>query len=181
MARCIPSWLGSPEAFCVKLALMRLTVAIMVQFPDSSSIMLCHQDLPRGRDILWEIKSVSWHKKVALGSLPGLLRSYAPKYRRTMHMAWVLSAHCPALSLSLSLSGPLFVSLFAGDGPLEPAAEPRGLTLGPAACCRELLQVFTLHFVTSRAPCLRPAWNWVTAAQHTLSLWEHLVLWYGRW
>ena len=79
-------------------------------------------------------------------------------------------------SLSLSLSGPLFVSLFAGDGPLEPAAEPRGLTLGPAACCRELLQVFTLHFVTSRAPCLRPAWNWVTAAQHTLSLWEHLVL-----
>ena len=107
---------------------MRLTVAIMVQFPDSSSIMLCHQDLPRGRDILWEIKSVSWHKKVALGSLPGLLRSYAPKYRRTMHMAWVLSAHCPALSLWATFC--FFVCRRWASGACSRAA---GADLGPCS------------------------------------------------
>ena len=116
---------------------MRLTVAIMVQFPDSSSIMLCHQDLPQGRDILWEIKSVLWHKKVALGSLPGLLRSYAPKYRRTMHMAWVLSAHCPAPSLSLGHF--LFLCLQAmGLWSLQQSRGgwPWALQRAAESCCR---------------------------------------------
>ena len=85
----------------------------------------------RGRDILWEIKSVScWHKKVALGSLPGLLRSYAPKYRRTMHMAWVLSAHCPALSLSLWATFCFFVCRRWASGACSRAA---GADLGPCS------------------------------------------------